>query len=179
MKYNLRSLLTNNNKKHFSTSCPDIKDCVDFRVNIKGGYVIDIYDGDTITIATRYPGLKNSPMYKFRVRMLGIDCPEIGKKNIKENEIAIQVRDILKEKILSKYVTLKMSEKSGVVDPFNRILAWVFLDKTININTWLLSNNLCKEYDGKKKRELWENDELDRIKSGVDKILASTPTPKK
>ena len=43
---------------------------------LTGGRVIKCYDGDTITIAAYLP-FKESELYKFSVRINGIDCPEI------------------------------------------------------------------------------------------------------
>ena len=38
--------------------------------------VIKVYDGDTITIAAKLP-YKQSSLYRFQVRLLGIDSPEM------------------------------------------------------------------------------------------------------
>jgi len=51
---------------------------------IKKGRVIKIYDGDTITIAAKLPNFyfwNKSPIYRFNIRLNGIDCPEIKSKN--------------------------------------------------------------------------------------------------
>ena len=57
---------------------------------ISSGFVVKVYDGDTITIASKLP-YESSPLYRFSVRLNGIDCPEIkGKdKNEKENMLLL------------------------------------------------------------------------------------------
>jgi micrococcal nuclease len=118
------------------------KDTVPFVAPVTTGQVIKVYDGDTITIAAKLP-YKSSPLYRFSVRLDGIDCPEIKGKNEDEKECAKLGRDILKEKILHKIVKLEnvRTEKYG------RILADVYYDNK-HINNWLLINNLAVKYDG-------------------------------
>ena len=58
------------------------KDLPLFIPPLKTGKVIKVYDGDTITIASRVPGLYNSPIYKFSVRLNGIDSPEMKGKTL-------------------------------------------------------------------------------------------------
>ena len=53
------------------------KDLKEFIAPVTSGRVIKVYDGDTITIASKVIGLKNSPIYKFPIRLNGIDTPEI------------------------------------------------------------------------------------------------------
>ena len=58
------------------------KDTIEYKVPIQGGRVIKVYDGDTITIAARLP-YDDSQLYRFSVRLNGIDAPEIkGKSEI-------------------------------------------------------------------------------------------------
>jgi endonuclease YncB( thermonuclease family) len=107
------------------------------------GKVIKVYDGDTITIASKYPGAENSPMYRFSVRLNGIDSAEIKGKTVAEKEQAILARDALSKMILNKIVTLKnlSTEKYG------RLLAEVYLDD-LHLNAWMLEHNYAVPYDG-------------------------------
>ena len=52
------------------------EDTIPFIPPITHGKVIKVYDGDTITIAALLP-YENSKLYRFSVRINGIDCPEI------------------------------------------------------------------------------------------------------
>ena len=63
------------------------KDCKAFVPPINSGYVVKVYDGDTITIASKLP-YPESPLYRFAVRLNGIDTPEIKGKNEDEKKAA-------------------------------------------------------------------------------------------
>ena len=110
---------------------------------IKYGKVIKVYDGDTITIATKYNGNISS----FVVRLSGIDTPEIKTKNKKEKELAIEARDALKDLIFNKIIRLDNIEN----EKYGRILADIYIDN-IHINKWMIESNYADEYDGGKKK---------------------------
>ena len=118
------------------------KDTVPFVVPIRGGRVIKVYDGDTITVASYLP-FPNSPLYRFSVRLNGIDTPEIKGKNESEKKVASMARDALKERILQKDVELK-----GVqTEKYGRVLATVYLNNE-NMNEWMVKEHYAVEYDG-------------------------------
>lgn len=54
-------------------------DTIPFVPPITSGKVIKVYDGDTITIASKLP-YDHSPIYRFSVRLLGIDSPEMDRR---------------------------------------------------------------------------------------------------
>jgi endonuclease YncB( thermonuclease family) len=126
-------------------------DTIPFIAPITDGEVIKVYDGDTITIASKLP-FPNSPMYRFQVRLNGIDCPEIKGGSEEEKAMAIEVRDKLSGMILHKNVILANVK----TEKYGRLLADVFLD-TLHLNKWLLDNRYAVEYDGgtKKSPESW------------------------
>jgi endonuclease YncB( thermonuclease family) len=121
------------------------------------GKVIKVYDGDTITIAAKLP-YKSSEIYRFSVRLRGIDSPEINSKSPVEKELAINSKIYLSNVILGQMVELKniSTEKYG------RILADVYIDN-VNVNKWMLENKLAVPYNGGKKTRPpeWENDSSD------------------
>ena len=110
------------------------------------GKVIKVYDGDTITIATKLP-FPDSPVYRFPVRLRGIDSPEIKGKSLEEITLAKISRDALSHMIMDKTVELKdvNTEKYG------RLLANVYIDN-IHINQWMLDKKYAIAYDGGTKR---------------------------
>lgn len=112
---------------------------------IKFGYVIKVYDGDTITIAAKMPYM-NSPIYRFSVRLNGIDCPEIKSKSLIEKELALNARDALANKIMRKNVTLH----NVSLEKYGRLLADVYCEG-IHMNQWMLDNKFALPYDGGKK----------------------------
>jgi hypothetical protein len=60
---------------------------IGFVPHIKIGKVIKVYDGDTITVASKLPN--DSFIYRFPVRLIGIDSPEIKGSTEVENKLAI------------------------------------------------------------------------------------------
>ena len=118
------------------------KSTIPFIPPIMGGKVIKVYDGDTITIASKLPS-PYSPLYRFSVRINGIDCPEIKGKNDAEKECAKIARNKLCDIILDKVVILK----NVGVEKYGRILADVYYEDH-SISEWLLQNNLAVPYDG-------------------------------
>lgn len=127
-------------------------DTIEFVPPITYGKVIKVYDGDTITICSKLP-YNDSPIYRFNVRLNGIDSPEIKGKTEQEKILAKTSRDALSKLILGKYVTLKNTS----TEKYGRILANIFLDN-INVNQWMLDNNYAVYYDGgtKHRDESWK-----------------------
>ncbi len=113
---------------------------------LTGGRVIKVYDGDTITIANYMP-FPNSPLYRFSVRLRGIDCPEIKTKNPTEKECAIIARDLLSEKILNQNIELK----NVALEKYGRILADVYYEGE-NCAEFLCNKHLAVSYDGGTKQ---------------------------
>lgn len=118
------------------------KDTIKFVPPIEKGIVIKVYDGDTITLASKLPYLE-SPLYRFQVRLNGIDCPEIKSKNNSEKECSLISKQVLSTLILNKVVTLKNVQ----TEKYGRILADVYLDN-LNLNKYMLDNRLAVVYDG-------------------------------
>ena len=112
-----------------------------FQPDVRYGKVIKVYDGDSITIAAK--PYANYPVYRFSIRLNGIDTPELRTSNENEKKHGIIARDALKEKILDKIVTLKNvdSEKYG------RLLADIYLGDE-NICQWMIEQNYAIRYDG-------------------------------
>jgi endonuclease YncB( thermonuclease family) len=123
------------------------EDTTKFTVPIESGQVIKVYDGDTITIAARLP-MQKSPIYRFSVRLNGIDTPEIKGKDDDEREAAKLVKEALSAMILNKQVTLKNVD----TEKYGRILADVYIGD-IHVNQWLIAENFALPYDGGTKTQ--------------------------
>jgi micrococcal nuclease len=133
-------------EENFDTLVPDnvtLKDCVAFVPLVTCGKVVKVYDGDSITIASKLPGLLDSPIYKFPVRLNGIDAPEMRGKNEDEKRMAKRAQEALSEKVMDKFVHLKdvKTEKYG------RLLCEVYIDK-LHINQWMIDQRFAVAYDG-------------------------------
>jgi micrococcal nuclease len=121
---------------------PCYNDAIRFVPPVSSGFVIKVYDGDTITIASRLP-YPESPLYRFSVRVNGIDCPEIRTKNSNEKECAQLAKEYLQELLLNKSVILKNVD----TDKYGRLLADVYIDNE-NISDLMIKNRFAVKYDG-------------------------------
>ena len=130
------------------------KETIPFIPPMEEAKVIKVYDGDTITVACHLPFENGmSPIYRFNVRLSGINCPEMRTKNKEEKEAAKYVQQILENMLLGKYVTLE----NITLEKYGRLLADVLFKDVnssveLNINYWLLNKNYAVKYDGKKKK---------------------------
>lgn len=113
---------------------------------VKQGIVIKVYDGDTITIATRLPimPIEEQPIYRFSVRLNGIDTPEIKGKDDDEKNCAKQARDFVSEKIMGKLVTLEDVQ----LEKYGRLLATVKTESDENLNEMMVEKRFAVKYDG-------------------------------
>jgi len=111
--------------------------------------VIKVYDGDTITVASKTPG--TNIVYRFSVRLAGIDTPEMTSKNNVEKERAIFVRDRLHDLVFGKIVLLKNLS----MEKYGRILADIYLDD-LYVNQYMIDNQYAYVYNGGKKQAFVE-----------------------
>jgi micrococcal nuclease len=125
------------------------EDTVQFTFPITGGQVIKVYDGDTITIATRLP-FNESPLYRLSVRLNGIDCPEIKGKDVSDEEkaAAVVVKDYVTSLILHNYVRLENIQN----EKYGRVLADVYIND-IHLNGILIEQGYAVKYDGGTKHK--------------------------
>jgi micrococcal nuclease len=114
-------------------------------------HVKDVYDGDTITVDI-FLGF-NVVLSNIKVRMIGIDTPEIRTKDKNEKEKGLATRDWLRERILGKKVLLHTKERGK----FGRWLGMIWeieQDKPEFENSYnkqLINEGLAKEYWGGKR----------------------------
>jgi hypothetical protein len=123
--------------------------------NITSGKVVKVYDADTITVANRISvgGEQSEEIYRFQVRLNGIDSPEIKSKNPTTKALAKQSRDVLSGMIFGKIVELRNVQ----LEKYGRLLADVYLGD-LHLNQWLIDNKYAVQYDGGTKHipEEWE-----------------------
>ena len=128
-------------------------DTIPFVPPIEHGFVIKVYDGDTITIASKLP-YETSPMFRFSVRLHGIDCPEMKSKDENERICAELAKQEVTKLVMNKVVTLKNVQ----TEKYGRILADVYIE-SLNVNNYMIEKRLAIEYDGgtKKSPKNWMN----------------------
>ncbi len=141
------NIIINNNTNFIQWS-----DTIIFVPPINEGQVIKVYDGDTITIAAKLP-YSGSPLYRFSVRLNGIDSPEIKGGAEEEKIAAKKSKKALEEIILHKTVVLK----NVSTEKYGRILADVYFND-LHLNNWMVENGYAIKYDGGKKQKYGEGD---------------------
>jgi endonuclease YncB( thermonuclease family) len=104
------------------------------------------YDGDTLTV--NIPGVHPLLGKKIRIRVNGIDTPEIRGRSACEK----------KKARLAKKLAYSLLSKAKRIDLLNvkrgkyfRIVADVFIDQKKNLAQVLLKNKLAYRYNGKRK----------------------------
>lgn len=123
-------------------------DTLQFVPPINKGDVIKVYDGDTFTLAGHLP-YDGSPLYRFSVRLNGIDCAEIKGTTEEEKEYAVKARLELEQLIMDKNVILKNVKN----EKYGRLLADVFIGD-LHVNQHMIDRGLAVEYDGKTKKTI-------------------------
>jgi len=126
--------------------------------------VVEVYDGDTITIVFYYKGIP----IKHRLRTEGYDSPELKPlKTIYNRDLHVRCGYIAKEYmsklILNKVVKVVFNDKHN--DKYGRLLGTIY-DGNVNINQVMIDGGYGKTYDGGKKTEFSERDLLDIVNKG-------------
>lgn len=130
--------------------------------------LLSVYDADTITAVFPFPNTSN--YYKYNVRLIGIDSPEMKSKDVKLRTKAEQARTLLlkylnpNEAETSKYFSKKKKEHQQYLDEnilnirlecqsldkYGRILAKVYNthNNTITASEYLANQHVVYKYDG-------------------------------
>lgn len=103
------------------------------------GKVINVHDGDTFTLLTK-------ESQQVKVRLHGIDCPEIGQDY---GNIAKQYTRNL---IIGKNVLVDITD----TDRYGRVVAIVYVDDTVCVNEQLLEKGLAWHYKKYDKNVNWD-----------------------
>ena len=126
--------------------------------------VIDIYDGDTITVVIPLM----TAMYKFHIRLYGLDTPEMKSSSEQQKANAILARNRLIELCTNVATNLKSRKEvqqflskniyliwinAYKMDKFGRVLANVYKspEDTVSFSKTLINEKLGYEYFGKTK----------------------------
>ena len=114
--------------------------------DVKISKVISIYDGDTLRVnIDSFPDIIGK---NIRIRLKGIDAPEIKGKCQKEIDLAIMARDYLRNAInQSSQIELRNIERGK----YFRIVGELYIDGE-NISNNLIKRKLAYYYNGRKKR---------------------------
>lgn len=116
--------------------------------------VLEVYDGDTLTIGFRY----NGGFWKSAMRIYGIDAPEIKPRRQgrsiesleKEKAAATRSRDFLHQLIHGQVVQIDLCEKT--TDKYGRLMGVIFFRKE-NVAEKMIKGGYARRYYGDKKVE--------------------------
>lgn len=111
--------------------------------------VIKVYDGDTVTIASKI----GEVVYKFQVRLNGIDTAELRGTTGNTQRMAQLAKEKLHNIIFNEPIELK----NICYEKYGRILCDIYYHD-LHINQWMLDHHLAIPYDGKTKEnvKVWE-----------------------
>lgn len=119
--------------------------------------VIDVYDGDTVTVALIPTGQKQP--FQFRLRIVGIDTPEIRTKDLLQKKMGRFAKEKVHDLLINKMLEVIIEPGSTYGRQLGDVLN---VDGEGNsLSQWVLLNNLGKAY-GKHQthREDWTEEEL-------------------
>jgi endonuclease YncB( thermonuclease family) len=92
-----------------------------------------VFDGDTISVQRL-----------GRVRLLGIDAPEIGRGFDTSAPFAREAREKLSALVLGHWVRLETDRQAAARDVYNRRLAYVVREDGLVINTEMVREGLAR-----------------------------------
>lgn len=112
--------------------------------------VLSVYDGDTVTLMIDQ-GMKH--FARVKVRMIGVDTPEIRTKDLEEKKRGYEAKDYLKSRIEGKTIIVQTLKKGK----FGRWLGvmWDYTedadDLGESLNDEMIRVGHAKAYDGGKR----------------------------
>lgn len=110
--------------------------------------VLSVYDGDTLTV-----DMHEIPrgFNKQKLRLAGVDTPEIRGKCEYEKLLAREARDFIRSQVAkAKDIKFKVIDQ-GV---YGRYIVHLYIDN-VNINEKLIEYGYARRYDGKTARKGW------------------------
>lgn len=116
--------------------------------------VLEIYDGDTLTIGFRH----NGGFWKSSLRIYGIDAPEMKPRRQgrsiesleQEKAAAIRSRDFLLQLIYNQVVWVDLCDKS--TDKYGRLMGVIFFQNE-NVAEKMIKGGHARRYHGDRKVE--------------------------
>jgi micrococcal nuclease len=121
---------------------------------------VHVYDGDTIHVVFKMPN--SNECYKWIIRVIGIDTPEMKTKNTYEKQLAIKARDFLRNLLLDKIILIECLD----FDKYGRLLGDIYVEgNEMSISNQLIEKGFAKAYDGGTKIK-WDNVESNDTGNG-------------
>jgi micrococcal nuclease len=102
--------------------------------------VDEVIDGDTFDITV---DLGFSTFKKERLRLKGVDTPELRTSNKREKNAAILVTEFVKHLLKDRTLVIETNKKGG----FGRYIADIYLPQGGTLSNFLLKRGLAREYE--------------------------------
>lgn len=120
--------------------------------------ILRVIDGDTVDIALYHE--ETSKVYRYRVRLYGIDTPEKrpSKSDPDRNleiEASLRAKQALEQCFIDNdYIVLAVFYRP---DKYGRLLSTFYDKQGDNINEWMVKKGYATEYFGKTKKKFQAN----------------------
>lgn len=108
--------------------------------------IVKIVDGDTVDLVL---DLGFSTFVQQRLRLKGIDTPEMNSSNENERLIANEAKGYVSLWLINQK---KLTVKTFKDDKYGRIIAEIYGDDSFCLNKILIDNGYAWEYDGSGQR---------------------------
>lgn len=133
--------------------------------------VVEVYDGDTVTIQTRLS--RGEKIYLYKLRLDGLDTPEKRHANPLHRKAGEAVRNVMAQKLLGKMIRIEFCREGK----FGRLCGTVYVGKMTwwrwqdhyNLNAWLIREGLAKVFNPKTAKTPFLDEELQSV---IDKSTA-------
>jgi micrococcal nuclease len=128
------------------------RDIVGVRQDERSFLVTKVIDGDTIMV--EIDGLEK------RIRLIGIDTPELVHPNRPVECFATEASSKMKELVSGKNVVLKSDSTQDDIDRYGRLLRYVSTTDGVDINFTMIEQGYAFEYTYKypyEKQEIYKN----------------------
>jgi endonuclease YncB( thermonuclease family) len=146
----IRKMLSRHKIKKLSEATLDNTEYFSFEGRTITAKCVDVYDGDTCTVAL-YVG--NLGIKLFKVRISGLDTPEIRTRNVEEKKVGLEVKTFVSKIILNKIIILECHS----FDKYGRLLANIKIaENNKYLKDILIEAGFGVAYDGGKKPDFNE-----------------------
>lgn len=125
------------------SSCDKLND----EVHIGPNAILYNYDGDTFTLDCDYVQGFNCKNNKLRVRVKGVDTPEIKGECAYEKNLALDAKAFTRDELRYAGEIILVVNKLDKYDKYRRLLASVFYDGK-SLSAGLIDNGLGRSYFG-------------------------------
>lgn len=111
--------------------------------------ITNVVDGDTIDVDI---DLGFDITFSSRVRMAGIDTPELRTTNKAEKVLGLEAKDYLKKKLKDAKSIIIKTEKIDSSEKYGRILGWLYINgDTVSVNDHMINDGYAWAYLGDTK----------------------------